>query len=467
MQHFWTLDRISAALSPEPARFAHPRSARHIDSGFFPSGTQSFRAITTDTRSLEAGDCFVALRGDKYDAHDFLEQAVTAGAGALVVSRAPELGVFSIPVFVVEDTLVALGDLATYWRKAWGKVVVAVAGSNGKTSTKELITAALAPIYSVHATTANYNNRVGVPLTLLAIPSEADIAVVEVGTNAVGEVAMLRDIALPDIAVVTCIAEEHLEGLGDLQGVLDEEASIFQGASLAIVPSDQPEIGEVARQRGVRTIAAGLTKIEGDLHPDSWTIAADGRGTLTFGETTIAPSLRGKHNLQNALLALAVARECGVSLEIAGAGIASANQPAMRTSWEQIGKATLINDAYNANPGSMRAALQLLSASTTSQRVAILGAMRELGPNESFYHDEVARAALQSNADLIAGLGELGDALNRIEGDKSKVVTASDIDELWNKLLPRLHPEATILLKASRGVRLERLLPHITSWASA
>jgi UDP-N-acetylmuramoyl-tripeptide--D-alanyl-D-alanine ligase len=468
MQSFWTLDRIAAALSVNSAAQAH--SGRHLSTHLntntvFPRGTTPIRSISTDTRTIRPGDCFVALQGEHFDAHDFLDQAVAAGASALVVSRPPKLETFSVPVFTVDDTLVAYGDLARYWRLAWGKPIIAIAGSNGKTSTKELIRAALGAVYGVHATTANFNNRVGVPQTLLAIPPEAELAVVEVGTNLPGEIAILRDIVRPDIALITCIAEEHLEGLGDLDGVLKEESAIFDGVSLAITPANQPEVAAVAQNKAHRVISAGLDS--GDLRPDSWTITPDGLGTLHFGDISISPPLRGTHNLRNTMLALAAARECGVSLEDANRGIASATQPSMRMAWQTINHATIINDAYNANPASMRAAIDILAASNAPQRVAVLGSMRELGPNAPYYHDEVAKAVVQSPADVIAGVGELADALRRVAPNDPRVITATDVDDLWPQLQPRLLPHATILLKASRGVRLERILPHITTWASA
>ena len=221
---FWTLDRIADALADEAV-------VR------LPRGSAAVTGITTDTRKIGKGNVFLALRGERFDGHDYLADAVREGAAALIVSRAPRLASIGVPIFEVRDTLVALGALAHYWRKAWGKTIVGVAGSNGKTSTKDLLRASLERAYSVHATTGNLNNRVGVPLTLLAMPAEADIAVIEVGTSLPGEVAILRDIAEPDLALVTSIAEEHLEGLGDLAGVLREEAAVYEGAATAIAPS--------------------------------------------------------------------------------------------------------------------------------------------------------------------------------------------------------------------------------------
>src|SRR5205085_829072 len=179
----------------------------------------------------------------------------------------PKLNTLDVPVLEVRDTLVALGALARYWRRAWGKTVIGVAGSNGKTSTKDLIRAALSRAYAIHATTGNLNNRVGVPLSLLALPAEAELAVIEIGTSLPGEVAILRDIAEPNIALVTSIAEEHLEGLGDIAGVLREEAAVYEGVEVGIAPSGQREIAEAARSKAKRVVIAGLDP-DADLKPD-------------------------------------------------------------------------------------------------------------------------------------------------------------------------------------------------------
>jgi UDP-N-acetylmuramoyl-tripeptide--D-alanyl-D-alanine ligase len=452
---FWNIDRIGRALAD--------RLAYHT-----PSGDTSIGAISTDTRTIAPGDCFVALAGEAYDAHDFLDVAVRAGAAALVVSRPVPLHQFSVPIFLVDDTLVALGDLARYRRIAWGKPVVGIAGSNGKTSTKELVRAALGATYTVHATTGNLNNRIGVPLTLLALPDDADIAVVEMGTSLPGEVATLREIVRPDIVAITSIGEEHLEGLGDLDGVFREELSACDGVSLAITPSAQPEVAASARERARQVIDAGLDA--GDMRAASWNVDTEGRATIVLTDehgmsVTVNPPVRGVHNARNAMLAIAIARACGVPDAHVARGIASMPVPSMRAAWHTIGGATIINDAYNANPGSARAALEMLASSSGSQRVAVLGTMRELGPNAARYHDEVSQAALASPADLIAGIGEFADALQRVAAGDPRVVTAPDVDELWTLLEPRLSRDAVVLLKASRGVKLERILPHLTAWA--
>jgi UDP-N-acetylmuramoyl-tripeptide--D-alanyl-D-alanine ligase len=450
---FWTLDRIAAAVADQAA-------------GKLPRGSSEVSGITTDTRKIGKGDVFVALRGERFDGHDYLRDAVRDGASALVVSRAPKLDTLGVPIFEVRDTLIALCALAHYWRRAWGKTIIGVAGSNGKTSTKDLLRAALGRTYTVHATTGNLNNRIGVPLTLLALPPEADVAVVELGTSLPGEVAILREIVEPDIALVTSIAEEHLEGLGDLAGVLREEAAVYEGVAVGIAPSAQPEIAEAARGKAKRVVVAGLDA-NADVKPDRWEIGSEGLGLIEIAGATVRPPVRGLHNLRNAMLALAVARECGVSYEDAAAGIAGMPQPKMRSAWEQVGDVTLINDAYNANPGSTRAAIELLKGTGSGrQRVIVLGTMRELGAASEQCHADIAGLALASGADIVAGIGEFAPALEKHK-ERERVITAPDVEDLWPQLQARLQRNAIILLKASRGVQLERLVPHLTTWATA
>jgi UDP-N-acetylmuramoyl-tripeptide--D-alanyl-D-alanine ligase len=450
---FWTLDTIATALAGEAV-------------GKLPRGSAELTGITTDTRKIGKGNAFLALRGERFDGHDYLRDAVRDGAAALIVSRAPKVDTLGVPIFEVRDTLIALGALGHYWRRAWGKTIIGVAGSNGKTSTKDLLKAALSRAYTVHATTGNLNNRVGVPLTLLALPPEADVAVIELGTSLPGEVAILRDVAEPDIALVTSIAEEHLEGLGDLAGVLREEAAAYDGVAVGVAPSAQPEIAEVARGKAKRIIVAGLDA-SADLKPDRWEIGPDGLGVIEIAGVTVRPPVRGLHNLRNAMLALAVAHECGVSYEDAAEGIAGMPQPKMRSAWEQVGNVTLINDAYNANPGSTRAAIELLNGTGSGrQRVIVLGTMRELGAASEQCHADIAGLALASGADIVAGIGEFAPALEK-QNERERVITAPDVEDLWPRLEARLQRNAIILLKASRGVQLERLVPHLTTWATA
>ena len=450
MTPFWTLARVARAL------------------GGGPCDDRPIRAVCTDTRAIERGDLFVALRGEHHDAHDYLAQAVAKGATAVVVSDAARAASLGVPAYVVPDTLHALGALGRARRLAWGGPLVAVGGSNGKTSTKELIRAALGARLEVHATKGNLNNQIGVPLTLLAIPDGADVAVVELGTNVPGEIALLRRIVEANISVVTTVQEEHLEGFGDLAGVMREEASLLDGVPVAVIPADEPALATESVRRARRTVTAGLGG--GKVAAASFGLAPDGTGWADVDGTRVTVPLRGLHNLRNAMLALAAARECGVEIADAAAAIGAMDVlalPSMRSAVTPLGDALLINDAYNSNPGSARAALALLEqVGQGRQRVAVLGTMRELGAHAGAAHDEIARAALHSGAAIVAGIGDFADALRRAAPNDDRVVTATDVDDLWPKLRPRMAADAVILLKASRGVRLERLLPQLTEWAA-
>ena len=447
---FWTLSRVAQALSL-------PK---------FGGSDRALRDVCTDTRTLQPGDLFVALSGEHFDAHDFLAAAVNAGAAAVVVNDASRTVGLGVPAFAVDDTLHALGALARFYRASWTVPVVAVGGSNGKTSTKELLKAALGARFTVHATTGNLNNQVGAPLTLLSLPYGAECAVIEVGTNIPGEIATLRAMVAPDAAVVTCVQEEHLEGFGDLGGVLAEESALFDGVALAIVPANDDRLIHEARRRATRVVTAGLGA--GDVASSAHGLNPDGSGWVMVDGARAEIPLRGEHNLRNAMLALAAAREFGIPLADAARGFAGMPQPSMRSAIEPLGRALLLNDAYNSNPGSARAAIALLGAvGAGRQRVIVLGTMRELGAATESLHREIAHVALASGADLVAGIGDFQAALLGEGAGDARVITAGDVDDLWPVLKQRLQPDAAILLKASRGVRLERLLPSLQAWATS
>ena len=450
---FWTLDRLSAALRLQLV-------------GARPAGRVPLRRIGTDTRTIKAGDVFVALRGDQFNGHAFLSAAVERGAAAVVADDPSQCRGLGVPVLLVGDTTRALAALGHYRRAAWGAggTVVAVAGSNGKTTTKELIAAALGTRLRVHATQGNLNNHVGVPLTLLSIPDSAEVAVIEIGTNHPGEVAALREAVRPDISVVTSIGEEHLEGLGTLHGVLQEESAVFQDADLAVTPRAQPQVAEAARGKARRVIEAGLDA--GDVRPDAWGLDASAKGWCTFGDSRLEMPFVGLHNLRNAMLAIAVARACGVPDDMAIAGMTALRTPSMRSAQEPLGGLLLLNDAYNANPASAREALNTMEAiSTPRPRVVVLGSMLELGSEGPALHDAIARAALETRADVIAGVGLFVAAFARVAPADSRVVTAEDADALWPLLRHRIPADALVLLKGSRGTRLERLVPLLRELA--
>jgi UDP-N-acetylmuramoyl-tripeptide--D-alanyl-D-alanine ligase len=447
---FWTLQRLGHALALDGWRALDDRPITEV---------------STDTRTLRTGACFVALRGERFDGHDHVESAIAAGAAAIVVEDARHAPAVGVPVLVVPDTLLALGALARFRRDAWARPVIAVGGSNGKTSTKELLRAALGSVFRVHATTGNLNNRIGVPLTLLALDDYADVAVVEAGTNEPGELALLREIIHPDVVVITTVQEEHLEGFVDLAGVLAEEISLCEEAPLVVVPADEPEVVAAARTRAGRVVTVGLTK--GNRAATASGLGSDGRGWLEWEGSRVEVPLSGAHNLRNAALALGVASEFGVAAADAAAGIARMPQPPMRSAVGPLGRALLVHDAYNSNPGSARAAIALLrDVGEGRQRVAVLGTMGELGAASERAHREVAEAALASGADLLCGLGVFAGALQAAAPGDPRVIAAQDVEDLWPQLQPRLLPDAAILLKASRSVQLERLVPLLTTWAT-
>lgn len=438
-----------------------------------PAGVMEFTGISTDTRSIAPGSLFVALRGASFDGHDYLAQAARSGALAAVVSRAgdaPE----GMPRFVVPDTLHALGALGRHRRRALSGRVVAVAGSNGKTTTKELLRAVLAPAFRVHATDANLNNQVGVPLTLLATPDGAEAVIVETGTNEPGEITLLSRIVEPDAALVTSIGEEHLEGLGSVEGVLQEELAVFDGLrpnGMGIVADEPAELPEGATERigGMRLRVAGLGP-EADLRPDGGRdgvrFRPDGSTEWSFRGVPVHLPLPGMHNVRNALLALGVAVEWGVPLEDAVRGLAGIRAPKMRNEWMRIGPMSLIADCYNANPPSMRAALDLLATlPAEGEKVAVMGTMRELGAHGDRLHRELALHAaghVGHGIDRVVATGDFVRAFGEIDSDLGdRLIAAEDPLLAYEALRPTLRGDETLLLKGSRGVQLERLLPLI------
>lgn len=436
-----------------------------------PADEMDFAGVSTDTRKIVPGSLFVALSGANYDAHDYLDQAAAGGAVAAVVSRVPD-GAPAIPYFVVPNTLHALGALGRHRRRALAGRVVAVAGSNGKTTTKELLRAALSPRLRVHATDANLNNQVGVPLTLLATPDDAEAVIVETGTNEPGEITLLSRVVEPDAAIITAIGEEHLEGLGSVEGVLQEELAIFDGLradGIAIVAEDPPELPRGTRERvdaaRVRVCGSGA---EANLGPDGGMervkVRPDGSTEWSFRGVPIHIPIPGLHNVRNALLALAVAEEWGVPIADAAAGLGAMKATRMRNEWMHVGTLNVIADCYNANPPSMRAALDLLaSVPAQGEKVAVMGTMRELGNHGGRLHRELALHAaglLGHGIDRVVATGDFVRAFHENHSDLGeRLVAAEDPLEAYEALRPGLTGGETILLKGSRGVALERWIP--------
>ena len=444
----WTSDEVAEALGvPAPAKL-------------------TFAAISTDTRHLKPDTLFIALKGEQFDAHDFLEKAKSGGAAAAVVRRGTP-AVAGLPFFEVDDPLTALGLLARARRRMFPAAtpVVAITGSSGKTSTKEMIRAALGARYRVHATAANLNNLVGVPLTILGAPDDTEALVVEAGASIPGEIAKLRDIIEPTIAVITNIGYAHVEGFGSLEGVMREKLSLLDGAPVAIIGSGPETMWPEARKR-TQVIPAALPGKSGedallDRHLDR-----DGRPRLSLdsGEKVTLPAL-GIHQMENAQIALAVAQRAGVEHDAAVRALANVRLPEGRGDVREIGNLTVIDDTYNANPASMRRAVQTAAWLAGRQRrplVVVVGTMLELGPESARLHAEAAREIARRKPALVAAVGTFARAFETLREELGgRLITAADADALGPKLKSALRGNELILLKASRGVALERVLNHL------
>ena len=439
----WTAKDVTRALGLPAASWDH-----------------AYAGVSTDTRSLKEQDLFVALKGERFDAHDFLSDARMVGVGAVVVRhKTPRWPGFDW--FEVDDTLVALGQLARHRREAFAGPVVAITGTTGKTSTKELAAAALGARFRVHKSGRNLNNLVGVPLTLLAAPVEAEVAVIECGASVPGEIARLRDIARPDVAVVTTVGEGHLEGFGSLDRVFDEKVALLAGVATAVVGTTPARLADAARQSAKRVVTAGLDPAA-DWTAEAVTLLADGRSSFTVRGVEIELPLRGRHMVANALVALAIADCLGVALPDAAAALAQASLPAGRSEVLELGGMMVINDCYNANPLSFAAALDLLAAVRGDRRaVVVAGTMRELGEASRDLHRAIAEKIVEARPDVVAAIGDFIPAFEAL-GDKLKsqqFLTGRTPEEVAALLRESLRPGDVVLLKASRGVQLERLIP--------
>lgn len=427
-----------------------------------------YSGVSTDSRSVEEGELFVALVGDRYDGHDFVADAAAGGAAGVVASR-PVAGSEKLRLYPVDDTLVALGRLARHRRRALDATVVGVTGSSGKTTTKELIQGALEDTYRVHATARNLNNRIGLPLTILDAPDETEVLVLEMGTNEPGEIEALTGIAEPTHGVVTTVSETHLEKLGSLEGVLDEKLDLLRGLGsqgVGIVSDEPPLLARSAHELEPRIRVAGWSE-EADetLRPEE--PEADTRGCFHFRwrEQTVALRIPGRHAVLDALLALTLAEELDVEPEAAVRGVGRVEPPSMRGEIRSLGSLTLVLDCYNANPQSVRAALDLLATyPELGPRVAVLGTMLELGERSRPLHREVLEDALSRPLDLVVALGGFAEPArslaSRRTGDEGpRLLAVDEVDEVYPVLLPELSGGEIVLLKASRGVELERLVP--------
>lgn len=433
------------------------------------NAAQLYSGISTDSRKMVGGELFVALTGER-DGHEFLSVAAARGATGAVVSATASLPTdLPLTLYRVPDTLLAFGALARHRRRALPARVIGITGSSGKTSVKELLAGALSSTFRVHATLENENNRIGVPLTLLAAPEDAEIIVLEMGTNEPGEIAALAAIAEPDAAILTTVSEAHLEKLGSFEGVLEEKLDLLRGARAGapLLVGDLPNsLVEAARSvrpevRSVGFTGSADTEVRGEL------LGTDAFGHYSvraFGELFTSP-FPGKHGAQNVLLALTMARQMGANTSAAIAAMTGVTPGAghFRTEIRQVGGLTLLLDCYNANPQSTAAALELLSEMAVVEgRVAFLATMLELGDRSSTLHREILERALALPLDLVVAVGEYAphaEELIQASERGSALIAAPSPEAGYESLRPRLKGSETILLKGSRGMKLENLLP--------
>lgn len=437
----------------------------------------SVGGVCTDSRTVTARDLFFALRGPRFDGHDFVVDALRRGAVAAVVEQrraaaleaalvAAGLARTSAALLIeVDDTVAALGRLAAYHRRLSAAQVIGVVGSNGKTTTKAMIHHILSGRLRGRCSPASFNNSVGVPLTLLSAEAGDEYLVVEIGTNHRGEIAALGAIVQPDLVVLTCIGEEHLEGLGSIEGVAEEECSIFAHVApggFAAVNIDHPLVRRYLPAEGPHVVTFGRSP-EADVR---LTVLGYDRSWLRFTlneRFQFRLPLVGVHNAVNAAGAVTVARRFGLDYAEAAVRLESFVLPPMRNELIQIAGATLINDAYNANPQSATAAIETLEQMPcTGRRIAVFGEMRELGSQSAELHRRVAQRLRDSSIQHVIlvgeGTGPMQEALSSNGLFGPSVESCPDVPSCLDRLAATVRPGDVVLLKASRAVALDRLI---------
>jgi UDP-N-acetylmuramoyl-tripeptide--D-alanyl-D-alanine ligase len=438
----WTDEQVRSALDVAPQEDC----------------SRIFTGISTDSRTTREGNLFVALSGDNFDGHDYVSDALGRGAWGAVVARPVEVD--GACIYPVEDTLLALGQLAGHRRRSLDAVVVGVTGSSGKTGTKELTRAAIEQSRRVHATAENLNNRIGLPLTLLDAPDDAEVVVLEMGTNEPGEIAALTRIAEPQIGIVTTVSETHIEKLESLDGVLEEKLDLLRGLpedGNAVVGDEPPILSERASRIRHDVLVVGLgAGADAEYRPSEPSMDEQGCWSFVWRGEPVRLRVPGRHSVQNALLALTVAELLDVPAAEAMHGVGRVEAGPMRGEIKRIGGLTLILDCYNANPQSLRAALDLLvDIEPGRPKVAVLGSMLELGGRSDELHAALLREASELGLDLIVATGEFA----RAAADGPTILSVVDPLEAYEKLREELAGDEVLLMKASRGVALERLVP--------
>jgi len=436
------------------------------------------RGISTDTRTLQSGNLFVALRGDNFDGGDYLDRAGQLGAAALLVQpdQLEKLTAASrchTPAIAVNDTEAAYGALASYWRRRFSIPVVAITGSSGKTTTREMVAAIVSMTLNTLKTEGNFNNQIGLPLTLFNLRASHHLAVVEMGTNSPGEIAKLAAIAMPDIALITNIGPAHLEGLGSIEAVAAEKCSLWEqmkGSGTAIINHDDPALTPYARHWTGRRISFGFSDGSDVTARNIENLSDRGvRFDLVAANDSVPVFLSavGRHNIKNALAAAAVARTLGIGLAEIAAGLALFRPVPGRTEIKKLGNgACLIIDTYNANPYSVIEALKTLQElRKTGSAAAILGDMLELGEAAERWHREVGALVAEGMIDSLYLKGNLARYIAAGAREKGfpeeKIVFFEQPQEVVSRLLPRLKKGDWVLLKGSRRMKMETVAAEI------
>jgi len=422
--------------------------------------------VSTDTRTIKPGDLFFALIGENSNGHEYVTLAVEKGASAVVVSCDVEV---NGTVIKVPDTLTALGDLAAWYRRQLNLRAVGITGSVGKTSTKEMIAAVLSRKFNVLKNCGNYNNEIGVPLTVFQLGPEHDILVQEMAMRLPGEIAELAEIVRPDIGVITNIGISHIERLGSRDAIAAAKAELLDALpmeGIAVLNADEPYFEFLSGKVSCNVTSYGLTN--GDVRAENIQLDADGRPRFTVvvgeagGRFDVALPVIGMHNVSNALAAVAVGLCFGISTEEIAAALGAVESTDKRANIiESKGKYKIIDDSYNASPDSMIGALKTLAVMDGVRKLAILGDMKELGDYAESAHKEVGKAAAKSGLYMIVTVGEL--ALNIAEGAKSagfqgEIRNYYTTEEAATAVKDFVQPGDIVLVKASRAMATEKIV---------
>lgn len=419
--------------------------------------------VGTDSRTVTPDMLFVALQGPNFDGHDFLPAVAERGAAGALVQRV--VSDVALPQIAVADALVALQTLAATWRSRFRIPLVAVTGSCGKTTVKDMLAAIFRQAGPCLATTGNLNNHIGLPLTLLRLRPEHRFAVIEMGMNHPGEIALLTRLARPTVAIINNARPAHIGNFGTLEGIAAAKGEILEGLDAqgtAVLNGDDAFADFWARQAPGRVLRFGFDAVRLDLR-GRWSARGEG-GALwikgAWGDDEWDVPLPGQHNGANALAAGAAALAVGLTLEQVRTGLAAMQASPGRSRWRPgLAGSRVLDDSYNANPASLEAALKVLAASA-GEKIFVFGDMAELGVDEARLHEEVGRKAHVLGINRLLSLGELAALAAASFGAGGKAYTT--LDALLAELRPLLNSNATVLVKGSRSARMERVVEKIT-----